>query len=325
MISVIIPVYNVEKYLEKCLESVCNQTYKDLEIILIDDGSTDSSGSICDRYAKLDSRVKVIHRENMGLAYTRNQGLDLASGEYIAWCDSDDYWHPQMLELLMDMMTKEDAEVACCKYIDVPESYKENFEYIDEQTCKFSIYENEEEKLDFIYRKYNLLATTIWNKLYKASLWEGVRAPKGIRIYEDETMTFIPCYNANRLVFVDKELYFRLKREDGSSITDQGFSPKRLERLKSLEYRVQYFEEKRDCRFLAQAFFAYKEDLLVIMKQIEKSKEYDGSMLKPYMSDYRRDVRKYMKSLPGSYKSKMHFVVFALFPKLYFQIYKSKH
>lgn len=116
MISVIVPVYNVEEYLPTCIESILNQTYKDLEILLIDDGSTDNSGRICDEYAKRDNRCIVIHQPNKGVYNARNTGLEHVKGEYISFIDSDDYIHPQMLEILYETLQKEDYDFSMVAY-----------------------------------------------------------------------------------------------------------------------------------------------------------------------------------------------------------------
>ena len=118
LVSVIVPVYKVEKYLSKCLDSIVNQTYKNLEIILVDDGSPDNSGKICDEYAQKDSRIKVIHKENGGLSSARNAGLDIATGEYIAFADSDDSVHLDFVEKLYRAIKEENADIACCSVED---------------------------------------------------------------------------------------------------------------------------------------------------------------------------------------------------------------
>lgn len=116
LISIIVPVYKVENYLSKCLDSMICQTYKNIEIILVDDGSPDNSGKICDDYAKKDSRIKVIHKENGGLSDARNAGLKIATGKYIGFVDSDDYISVEMYEKLYNQAKKEDADIACCNY-----------------------------------------------------------------------------------------------------------------------------------------------------------------------------------------------------------------
>ena len=123
-ISVIVPVYNVEQYLEKCMESILNQTYKNIEVLLIDDGSTDKSGSICDFYAGKDNRVRVHHKENEGLSEARNIGVALASANYIVFVDSDDYIVPDMLEVLYNRMQEDKSDLAICNFLYVDESGK---------------------------------------------------------------------------------------------------------------------------------------------------------------------------------------------------------
>ena len=116
LISIIVPVYNVEKYLSKCIDSIINQTYKNIEIILIDDGSTDSSGAICDKYALVDSRIHVLHIENSGVSNARNVGLNHATGDYIGFVDSDDYIEPNMYELLLEELIADDVDVVQCNH-----------------------------------------------------------------------------------------------------------------------------------------------------------------------------------------------------------------
>ena len=124
LVSIIVPVYNVEKYLERCLDSLINQTLKDIEIILVDDGSTDDSGNICDKYAKKDKRIKVIHKENGGLSDARNIGLSIANGRYLQFVDSDDFIHKQMIEILYNTIINNNADISICDFDKVYENTK---------------------------------------------------------------------------------------------------------------------------------------------------------------------------------------------------------
>jgi glycosyltransferase involved in cell wall biosynthesis len=117
-LSIIVPVYNVERYLNKCLDSILNQTFKDFELILVNDGSRDKSGEICDRYEKVDKRIKVIHKDNGGLSSARNAGLNIAEGDYIAFVDSDDFIHYRMYEILINTAIKKKSDITMCKYMD---------------------------------------------------------------------------------------------------------------------------------------------------------------------------------------------------------------
>ena len=162
MISVIVPVYNVEKYIRKCLDSIVNQTYRDLEIILVDDGSTDASGAICDEYAEKDIRIKVIHKENGGQSSARNLGLDIATGEYIGFVDSDDTIELETYHLLVSSMQGND--IVICGHNVV-------YEEKTETCCR------EESALDnagLWSEVFGRLNNAVWNKLYRRELLKGI-------------------------------------------------------------------------------------------------------------------------------------------------------
>ena len=200
-VSVIIPVYKVEKYLKRCVESVVNQTYKNTEIILVNDGSPDNCGVICDEYAKIDSRIKVIHKANGGLSSARNAGLDIASGEYIMFVDSDDWIEEDSLEKLdkyMDMSYdiinfKFRFAKGKTKNIELNDKLKDSYEcdllsYIDKLFLG---------ELDFF----------IWNKLYKKNLFDKVRFPEG-RNYEDLATIYKLYFKAKNIIVTDYTLYY---------------------------------------------------------------------------------------------------------------------
>lgn len=320
-ISVIVAIYNVERYLSKCIESILSQTYENLDIILINDGSTDKSGEICDKYAAKDSRIRVIHRENKGVAYTRNQGISVAKGEYLTFVDSDDYIHPQMYEILMEYLHKHQAEVAACDYEKVTDTQKVNI--INKTDKKFvtNIIESRQDKKRYMYLEQYGNALLVWNKIFKKELWNGIQCPEG-KVYEDETVTFKILHRANKIVNIREELYYHVKR--ANSITAISFSPKRLQRLDALETRIIYYIENNDWEFLSEAFFVYKTDLLVVMKRIMENSEYTMHMLKPYMKKYRWYCRKYLGKMKMPAKKKLQYIFFSMFPMIYFKRYKHK-
>ena len=172
LISIIIPVYNVEKYINKCLESVINQTYRNLEIILVDDGSEDKSGKICEEISIKDNRIRVIHKENGGLSDARNIGLDNSNGEYIAFIDSDDFIERDMIEFLYYNINKYDADISICSNYIFDEE-----ECIDNSTKEIKVYNRleilKEVLLDEKIRSY------AWNKMYKRDLFYNIIFPKG--------------------------------------------------------------------------------------------------------------------------------------------------
>ena len=244
-VSVIVPIYKVESYLKRAVASILHQTYHNLEIILVDDGSPDQCGRICDDYAKEDNRITVIHKENGGLSDARNAGLDAAHGEYIVFVDSDDFIAEDYVETLMQCLKKYDADVAMCSYA-VTASVE-----LDESIFKASRDETVEvcdrrELLNNLYDANHKDATYFivsWNKIYKASLWQDVRFPKG-RIHEDEATTYKIYDRAQKGVYLHRPLYGYFTAP--SSITRDRFNIKRLQWMDALDDRIAYFEDKTE-------------------------------------------------------------------------------
>lgn len=206
-VSIIVPVYNVLPYLIESIDSIINQTYKNLEIILIDDGSTDGSGIICDNYAKKDNRIRVIHQENKGLSVARNVGLDNINGDVVAFLDSDDVYSPRFIENMMFTMLHKDVDVVICKY----------------QVCRTireMSFSTKEEKLPSIdpgkYDRIHALQAyasdkinpMVWNKIYKRTLWNNIRFPEG-HVHEDIDTTFRIINLCGTIYALDVPLYLR--------------------------------------------------------------------------------------------------------------------
>lgn len=211
LISIIVPVYNMEQYLERCINSIWQQTYTNLEIILVDDGSTDRSPQMCDDYAGKDSRIKVVHKQNGGLSDARNAGLAVASGDYIGYVDSDDWIEPDMYERMYGACVEHDAQVAVCRYAQV---YKDHV--IQGGNDQVTAFEREELLRIYIgghddYIIYN----SVWSKLFARELVEGVMFPKG-RNSEDIMYTTKAFCKADRGVYVDTCLYDYVLDRDGS-------------------------------------------------------------------------------------------------------------
>lgn len=235
-ISVIVPIYNVERYLERCVESIQKQTYQNLEIILVDDGSPDSSGEMCDSFSKTDERIKVIHKANGGLSDARNAGIEQASGEYLAFVDSDDWLDLDMLEILHTACAEYNADIAECSYRNLyADCVKE------ETSCSGEIVTGDaifalEGMLDWRYFKPNA-----WNKIYKRCVIGDIRYPKG-RIHEDEFTTYKYFYNAEKLVYVDISKY-NYDRRRVDSITGEKFREANLDSCWAFRERMDFFEE----------------------------------------------------------------------------------
>lgn len=205
-VSIIIPVYNVEKYLSQCLDSVLEQTFTDLDILVIDDGSTDRSGSICDEYAAKESRIRVFHTENKGLSAARNYGLDRCNGDYIAFLDSDDWLENRAIELLVESILSEDADIAVCGHYVEWEDYSEVGSVPDAPRISTG---------NAIVNEYLHgigIGVQIWNKLYRSNILYRIRFPEH-RLYEDIATTYKFLETANRLVRVPELLvHYRMRK-----------------------------------------------------------------------------------------------------------------
>lgn len=234
-ISVIIPIYNVEKYLPKCINSVLNQTYSNLEIILVNDGSTDSCKQICEEYKKLDNRIKIINKKNGGLSDARNYGIEASTGNYIAFLDSDDWIDKELYMTLYKIIKRYDADISVCNF---KKSYL-NGDNKTHNSGKIKCYSNIE-ALNELYGKNSVQMIVAWNKLYKRSTIKELRFPVG-RIHEDEYLTPIIIYNANKLVYIDNQLIYY--RQTPNSIMNSKFNIKRLDYLYVLENRIEFFKE----------------------------------------------------------------------------------
>lgn len=237
-VSVIVPIYNVAPYLKKCIDSILAQTYSNLEVILVDDGSTDESSDICDTYVALDCRVSVIHKSNGGLSSARNAGLDVAKGDYIAFIDSDDYIEPNMIEKLIAAILHEDAELAMCGVRCIDEYGDEvafnSAPIIDGVLTGKDIFEKV-----FLFQAVWFI--TAWNRLYKSSLLQEYRFPEG-RLHEDEFAAHHIYDNCRKVVTISDPLYLYLQRT--GSITSQKSLRNYIDIYEAMYDRYLFFEEK---------------------------------------------------------------------------------
>ena len=202
IISVIIPIYNVERYLDKCIRSVVDQTYKNLEIILVDDGSPDQCGTICDKWAEKDERIRVIHKINGGLSDARNVGLDAATGAYIGFVDSDDYIHPQMFKKLYEKIKEYNADLAICGFNRVEEN---NGMIISSVNMPVDGLIEKKEAMKYVCCKGSFVV--VWNKLYKRELFNGLRFIYG-KIAEDRFIMHELIHKCTRIVAVLANYYY---------------------------------------------------------------------------------------------------------------------
>lgn len=213
LISVIVPIFRVEQFLSRCVESIRNQTYKNIEILLIDDGSTDRCPEICDAYAKQDHRIQVIHKENGGLSDARNAGIEKARGDYLCFVDSDDYVQPTMVEHMLSEAKKNDVRLVIANLKAVDEKGYQVFE--SEKSPIHNGMFTAEELLPKLYQKLGWYYIVAWNKLYHRSLFDKMRFPVG-KIHEDEYIVAQIMWKARKIVCIDSEEYLYIYQRKGS-------------------------------------------------------------------------------------------------------------
>ncbi len=229
VISVIIPVYNVADYLPQCMDSLLGQDYEKLEVILIDDGSRDDSGIICDSYAARDSRVTVIHQKNGGAAAAKNAGLRAARGEYLSFVDSDDYLEPNVYGAMLSLLKAEDADVAVFAFRDVFRSHTEDqIPHPGLRECS-----GQEYLVEFTR---NWTCALLWNKLYKRSLFDGIFFEEGHKI-DDEYFTYQGIMNAKKVVCDDRVIYNYRRRASSAMLSPEAGSQRSLDRIDFLSKR----------------------------------------------------------------------------------------
>ena len=317
LISVIVPVYKVENYLGRCVESLLAQTYENIEIILVDDGSPDTCPVMCDEYAKKHEKIRVIHQENKGLSGARNTGIDNAKGEYLAFVDSDDLWSPHFLESLYKALKENDADIAQCRWEYMHgDELKEAYD-ADAKTVCFT----GREMLANLYIQTGAYYVVAWNKLYKKELFENIRYPEG-RIHEDEATTYKLFDLAKKCVFVDNALYGYYVGSGGTSITRNGFNLKKLDWRTANKERVQYFIEKDYKELVVPAIKACNDGSIdLYFKCRDFHPEAKGEMfeIRYGVRDSLDVIRKY-GTLPK--QTLIGYWLFSAFPNLYGKLLK---
>jgi glycosyltransferase involved in cell wall biosynthesis len=321
-ISIIVPVYKVEPYLCKCIDSILAQTFTDFELILVDDGSPDRCGEICDEYAKKDNRIRVIHKKNGGLSSARNAGIDIAKGKYIGFVDSDDYIREDMLGALFGVAEKYSSDMVICDLLKVSENQEvDESPSNDEEVIKH--FTNIQALRDLYEIKNGAFTTGIinsqwWifavNKLYRRQLFDSIRFEKG-RIFEDEFIAHRLLYNCTNITVIKKKLYYYVQRED--SIIHSPFTTKKLDKVYALKERVDYFCEKKLDELQTQATRQYLD---VFLKYYELARDHlpetnpDISMLKKM---FKKSLTLFMKNPLISWKQKIMIFMFVLNPSIY--------
>lgn len=311
LISIIVPVYKVEKYLSKCVNSILNQTYKNIEIILVDDGSPDGCPEICKQYAEQYSQVRVIHQENQGLSAARNCGIDYAKGKYIAFVDSDDAIHERMYEILYHDLIKCKADIAVCKFKYISESEEFHCDTVIEDES-ISVYSGQE-ALGNIYKEDSIPTIVVWNKLYKKEMFNKNRFKVG-KTHEDEFIIHRLLDGARKVVYTDTQLYYYLQRD--TSITGGGFSLKRLDHVEAIKDRMDFFEERGYDALFEKVYIHYLETIInhymAVKEYFPDEKGIADNLKNVFIKSYEREK---VKNSP--IKTRLKYYLFYLQPILY--------
>ena len=295
LISVIIPAYKAELYIERCIRSVLDNTYKNLEVLIVDDGSPDRTGDICDNLAKQDPRIKVLHQKNQGTAAARNAALDIAKGSYIAFADNDDFVHRRFYDKMLDVLHQTDADIVVC------ELTRDMEVTAFEKQCVDDVEGALVDKAAFIKDTYcsNWTRNTPpWNKLYKRQLFDTVRFPLG-KGYEDAYTTWRLIWQARSIAWVNMPLYYWY--QNGESYSSKKSNPKKLFfREEAIREQAQFYtnQEKNGCweDVAHKAQYFYLDQLKLMYWQLMHDYREDADAqwcLKKMKKLYRRQFRKY--------------------------------
>lgn len=318
-VSVIIPIYNVEKYIDRCVLSVLGQTYTDFECILVDDGSPDNCPMMCDDYEKKDERIRVIHKQNGGLSDARNAGIEIARGEYIFFVDSDDWIHPKTLEVLFDTAKKTNAGYVGCKMLTT--SKFNDYNKIDIENISVNVYSKEEIFNNCNGRYYWEIGPYACGKLYKKECFDKLRFNTEMKLYEDEYSVLDLIDAAGTVALVDEKLYYYYQSEN--SLMRDKMSVRFLFTFKSLQHLSDFMRDKGI--YSEMNIFEFKWMMAYFDMYYRIKKEAPEFM--PEFEKYKPEFIKKQKDLfknPNVTRAyKIMLILFRINPNLAYRLYKK--
>lgn len=274
-ISILIPVYKVEHYIHRCIDSILGQTYPHFDLILVDDGSPDNCGAICDEYARKDSRIHVIHQENGGLSAARNAGIDWvfsnSDSQWLTFVDSDDWVHPEFLERLLYAASETGTDISVCGFVETTGETPA----VQLNTRKPELWTPER-----LYTERNVNAIIAWGKLYKRQLFSHIRFPNG-KIHEDELTTYKLLFPQEKVAVLSAPMYFYFQNAEG--ISKSRWNPKRMDAVQGLWEQAQYFQGNGFNEALDFAAASYVE-LICRQKKAVRDSELTAREKRKYIS-----------------------------------------
>ena len=302
-VSVIVAAYNIEDYIVKCLESIANQTYKNLEVIVVDDGSNDNTGKLADEFAENDNRFIVIHKENGGVSSARNKGIDVASGDFIGFVDGDDTIEVDMYEMLVNNAIKYDADISHCGY-KVIESNKETLFY---DTKQIIIQDRKKGLVDLF--EGTIIEPSLCNKIFKRSLVKEVRLDESIKINEDLYFNVVLFDKSNKSVFEDKPKYYYMKRQNSATTSSINNVRRITDPLKVYEMIVDFYKKDAEILPYAKKMQIGRNINIYNLLTFEKKTEF---------KKLKKEIRKYIKLNKSEIENsniitrKMRFMVYGI-------------
>lgn len=294
-ISIVVPVYKVEKYLRRCVESLINQSFSEFDLILVDDGSPDECGLICDRYAEMDKRIHVIHQNNAGLSEARNSGVEWSltksDSQWITFVDSDDWVHPQYLQILYEAAVKYKTDISVCAYREIDENTVYKMEPYD--TAEVSQWRTE----DF-FAQYRLNATVAWGKLYKKSYFSNFRYPAG-KIHEDEFVTYKLLFGLPYIAYTSKPLYYYYINRNG--IMRSVSMSKRTDAVEAYLQQLDFFEKNKFYKAQKSTIHAYVGELCSWINETNRfpvSEKNNRQFQRKLLKQLKDMLKQYKKQIP---------------------------
>lgn len=312
-ISIIVPIYNVEQYLHRCINSILNQSFNNFELLLINDGSTDNSGKICDEYAAKDNRIIVIHNPNSGVSAARNYGIRLAKGDFITFIDGDDYVEKNLLKVLYDLATKNQCDMAMCSYKLIYDD-----KIIDSGTSRWQVYDKKEACELFFYDQEPFAPSYTWGKIIKRSLFEGIMFREDIFLMEDSLLNTEIILKCNNGIIVTEHTLYNYVQRDGSA--SNTFNGKRITSFYALEELLKIAKSVSPT-YEKEFLKVYTKLNLGILQDIIKYgfNEYKESYIEVSKGLNQRFFKN-MKSSSISNKNKIHLLILKISPYLYKRI-----